>query len=520
MEETMTIAPKVTNLTNGVDLYTGPGEGKRNEIFAWAGNDVVIGDNENDSDFVSISGGGPNLGAGLNYELLGYNSSNTSPTYNQKHYDQWGQIGYRFANLGRTSERILFDEHIWGMTGNDTIQGRKGDDWLEGGSGNDSIDGGDDHDALFGDDGADVLITGSGYDYVEGGTGDDTVTNNSAGPGDSMDGGEGTDTLFLTPAVDLQQINYFQFDLASGTSNTTLKAVNFEKLNFSAYGLGTNVVSGADLSDTITGGSKEDILGGFGGDDFIDGAGGADVLNGGAGDDNIRGGAGKDTIYDGDGKDTVYGGGDGDEIRTGRNKDVIFGEGGDDRITEHDADGMGDADYLDGGSGNDWIEGGTGNDVLYGGNTIDSLTSGYDTLLGGDDNDVLAGGEQVDYLDGGAGSDTYYFASHLDSIVFSGQYIAPDLIVSFDDGAGQEDVLDFSSVDANLLVAGNQAFFLDNKNGVVEIGELFFSTFMDVNNAGKTVSLVSADIDGDGKADFGVRFIDVITTLDASDFIL
>jgi Ca2+-binding RTX toxin-like protein len=92
------------------------------------------------------------------------------------------------------------------------------------------------------------------------------------------------------------------------------------------------------------------------------------------------------------------------------------------------------ADTILGFGGNDFLEGRGGNDIIDGG-------SGNDRIIGG-------GG--ADRLTGGLGSDTFVYTSLSDlSKVYGAELIT--------DWSGQ-DYIDLSAIDANAMIAGNQAF--------------------------------------------------------------
>jgi Ca2+-binding RTX toxin-like protein len=61
-------------------------------------------------------------------------------------------------------------------SGNDTLIGGAGDDWLFGGDGNDSLDGGSGDDFIQGREGNDILIGGEGNDFLSSGGGKDVLT--------------------------------------------------------------------------------------------------------------------------------------------------------------------------------------------------------------------------------------------------------------------------------------------------------------------------------------------------------
>jgi hypothetical protein len=149
------------------------------------------------------------------------------------------------------------------------------------------------------------------------------------------------------------------------------------------------------------------------------------------------------------------------------------------------------ADILVGGQKNDSLLGGGGNDQLYG--------------LGG--NDWLLGGAGADTLRGGTGKDLFVYQSVSDSTA-----AATDHILDFED---LSDHIDFSAIDANSNLAGDQAFTF--------IGSSAFS-----NTAGELRAYLSGgswfvegDVDGDGTADLVVH-VDVFNghIMGASDFVL
>ena len=150
-----------------------------------------------------------------------------------------------------------------------------------------------------------------------------------------------------------------------------------------------------------------------------------------------------DRIVTNDGRDRIYGRGGNDEIYGFEGEDLIFGDAGDDRLY-----GQGRDDYLLGDSGNDILylgsghdlgSGGTGNDTIYGG-------TGYDDFNGNEGDDVLIGGWGRDYTRGGAGSDRFVYLELRDT---------NDILEDFVFGV---DSLDFSALDANAALAGDQAF--------------------------------------------------------------
>ncbi|HEX8667190.1 MAG TPA: VCBS domain-containing protein [Allosphingosinicella sp.] len=170
-----------------------------------------------------------------------------------------------------------------------------------------------------------------------------------------------------------------------------------------------------------------------------------EVVQGGWGyaDQVVFGTEGADRIVTNDGKDRIYGKGGNDELYGYNGDDLIFGDAGDDQLF-----GQVGNDQLIGGIGNDVIyfgsgqdigSGSAGNDIMYGG-------SGADDFSGNEGDDVLIGGWGRDYTQGGAGADRFVYLDLRDT---------NDILEDFVFGV---DTLDFSALDANAAVAGDQAF--------------------------------------------------------------
>lgn len=150
--------------------------------------------------------------------------------------------------------------------------------------------------------------------------------------------------------------------------------------------------------------------------------------------------------------------------------------GGDDILS-----GMGGDDLLDGARGRDRLQGGAGKDHLAGG-------ADADLLFGGRGADVLVGGLGADTLSGGTGRDTFSYDFARESRPAERR----DVIADFESGL---DRLSLAGIDADTMERGDQAF--------AYIGRRAFSgTAGELRHRGP---LLSADVDGDGRADFEIR---------------
>jgi serralysin len=138
------------------------------------------------------------------------------------------------------------------------------------------------------------------------------------------------------------------------------------------------------------------------------------------------------------------------------------------------------ADAYYGGQGSDLIGGGQGSDWLYGG-------SGKDTLIGG---------TGQDFLYGGSGADTFVY----EKIGDAGGPTKHDVIRDFQAGSDH--------IDLHGFMAGGH--FIGAAEFVAEEGP----TLRYVKASG----LLSGDVDGDGVADFAIKFANH-AVLTESDFL-
>lgn len=115
------------------------------------------------------------------------------------------------------------------------------------------------------------------------------------------------------------------------------------------------------------------------------------------------------------------------------------------------------ADAINGLQGADNLRGGGGADQLYG-------AQHGDILRGQAGNDLLAGGRGADILIGGLGADTFLYGSAADSASPAIDVIrAGDGAAAFElAGRAGGDRIDLSTLDANVLRSGDQAFVFNS----------------------------------------------------------
>ena len=407
------------------------------------------------------------------------------------------------------------------------------------------------NDTLIGDDLANVLSGGNGNDMLTGGLGNDT-----------LDGGAGTDTADYSIAASAITVNLISNSVQNtggAGSDVLLGIENVIGSNFN------DILTGNDLANALTGGTGNDILSGGLGNDMLYGGDGSDIasyasatagvkvslaiagaqstlsagtdtltgiehLTGSAFDDSLTGDGGNNILTGNAGNDTLVGGLGDDTLNGGAGTDTASyasasaavtvslliaaaqntgGAGVDTLLSIENVTGTNYADtltgnaqnnLLSGGSGNDTLDGGSGNDTLDGGNSNDILkgSGGDDTLLGGAGVDSLTGGSGADTLTGGAGVDSFLYTALSES--------APGTSDRITDLASG-DKLDVSTIDANSVLGGNQAFHLAAAF-THSAGE--YTLHFD---AGTNTTTAAFDTNGDAVSNMTILFTGDVTAL-------
>ena len=426
----------LTGSTNNDQLY---GQDGNDTLNGAGGNDKLYGGNGEDT-----------LNGGMGVDELYGNDGIDTLNGDAGADTLYGNDGDDTLNGGSENDKLYGEagiDTLNGDKGNDELYGGAGQDTLNGGEGNDTLIGGDDDDEVNGDAGDDTFISGSGIDTYDGGSEKDTIDYSGYTAGlitaDLRAGSEG-----------------FGYVTKNGTAAYD-RVKNIENL------IGTDVVIGEGIGDTLIGNDSANELSGGKGDDKLIGGGGDDVLNGGEGTDTVDYSSQTDpitivwkdssvTVQDGsNGTDTLNDiekiiGSSGDDTidysELSSNIEVsledenafssienIIGTGGNDELT-----GDANANELKGGAGNDIFYAGTGSDTFNGGGGTDTLnftdatsavtavlsssnSDGYardgsddaddtiidiENLVGSIYGDTLTGNDDGNHLEGGQGDDT------------------------------------------------------------------------------------------------------------------
>lgn len=380
-----------------------------------------------------------------------------------------------------------------------------------------------------------VLSGGAGDDRLTGGPLDDVLV---AGEGaDRLTGGSGRDIFVIEPASGRDTIE----DYETGRDVVDLSLIPMlysrDQLEISSTSYGARIVArGQEIIVRSADGAPldpDDVALDFGPAHFllqatedgylvVTGSNANDKLSGGSDDDSLRGLGGDDMLYAGEGRD-IYDGGDG--------FDTVSFENAQGRVLvdqQLDVSTAGYARFFQwgdvagatyenveafiGGRFSDNLRGDAGQDSLHGSGGWDRLygRAGDDTLNGGTGGDAIYGNRGADVMTGGPDAgrpDRYIYFGTDDTGVGAGQR---DIITDFVSG---EDRIEISRIDADVTTGRNQAFdFIGAARLSGTAGELGYRM-----EGGTTI--VQADFDGDGQADFEIELTGNIT-LSEDDFLL
>lgn len=331
--------------------------------------------------------------------------------------------------------------------------------------------GGNGNDTLFGNEFNNVLIGGLGADIMYGGLGDDIYYIDRLNDVVVEYVGEGYDTIYASIANFVLPANVELLVLLDGVETVVDDG-----------GDGDNTIVGNDVANTLYGGDGDDILLGMGGNDTLYGGNGNDILDGGTGADRMTGGAGNDTYYVDNTRDVIV------EL-SGGGTDLVLSS-----LSSYTL-----GNYVENLTLTGAASSGTGNSL----NNVLTGNANANKLIGGSGNDTLIGLGGKDTLTGGTGADYFVFLA----LSGSAAGTTRDVITDFSGANG--DRIDLTAIDANTLLAGDQAFnFIGSSAFSKQAGQLRFAS-----------SILYGDVNGDAIADFSIQLTGV-KSLSASYLLL
>jgi Ca2+-binding RTX toxin-like protein len=341
---------------------------------------------------------------------------------------------------------------------------------------------------------------------------------------DIMNGGTGFDIADYSLATGLVSVN---LTTQTGANNFAQgdQYISIEGVLGSAY---NDMLRGDGANNSLWGNDGNDSLFGEGGDDELDGGAGANNVDGGSGNDRIFGHANDTSLIGGSGTDTLViasstaiggtiSGFEAIELSGGANLTLTGTQlaGGFASTTSlrgtgtltvnmdvagnfisklFNFTGSGVSLVVNGSAGADTFKLGDAGHTINAGDGTDQIKGGnaVDIINGGDGADKINGAGGADILTGGAGNDVFKYTKASDS----GLGTAADRITDFVIGS---DRLNFTGIDANAGLAGDQAFAFVG-TGAFSGGGVGSIRYQ---NSGADL-LVQVDVDGNGTADMEI----------------
>jgi Ca2+-binding RTX toxin-like protein len=386
-----------------------------NDLYGLDGNDVLKGGGGTDGldggygdDILKGGGGADFLAGGAGSDTADYSQS--APTNGwfgvwvdlQMNYGFYGEAGGDTFSSIENVTGSAYDDFIFGTDGANSLVGWDGNDQLTGNGGNDALNGGA---------GGDRLDGGSGIDIMTGGTGNDGYYVDDAADVLTEHVGEGRDSVQTSVSYALTagcEVEFFRITDPNGTAGINLSGNEFD-----------NIISGNAGSNTINGGGGVDNMSGGGGNDIyiVDNAG--DLVF-------EYGFAPQGTTFD--------------RVQTS----VSYTLWADSAIEVLETTNQAGTAVID-------LVGNQFNQTIVGNN-------GSNTIVGspaGDDvnGDGVEDYDGLDVMTGDGGGDVFVWTSTNETRL-GGQ--EADVVTDFNRAGG--DLLAFNLIDANVAVAGDQAF--------------------------------------------------------------
>ena len=456
-----------------------PGTEYADTLYGTGGADTINGLGGDDT--LKGFGGADILDGGAGIDTVFYSDSRSGVTVNLA------------TGRGSFGDTLISIENVYASAHQDFLTGDGGSNELHGLQGDDVLEGAGGNDALYGEDGNDNLNGGGGADVLNGGAGEDVANYNSSAQG-----------VFVSLITGTAAFGDAEGDTLS----------SIEDVIGSDH---TDNLWGDDGINDLNGMGGNDTLKGFGGNDFLEGGDGADQLFGMNGTDFLFGDGGADTLDGGPDSDLLKGGGGDDVLRGGIGNDAYIVDSAADLVVEARGEGADTVAtsvtyVLPAGSEVEFLEtvqfdATTALDLV--GNEFDNLitgNNGSNTVVGSPANDG-GGYDGLDTMTGLGGGDVFVWTSTAESGVAGNE---ADVITDFNRAEG--DLIAVNLIDADVTVAGNQAFTFTGTGPFTAPGQIsFFTTATD--------TFILFNTDGDANQEMTIRLAGV-HAVDASWFVL
>ena len=463
--------------------------------------------------------------------LTGSNTFTTTGAITAAVIDASGLTGSAFLTMGAAGASVT---SITGSLNGDTLIGDTSTS-ITGGDGNDTITGGALNDTLLGGVGDDSLTGAAGNDSIDGGAGDDDVViaaDADLASGDTLVGGEGTDTLYVNAvttdsAAVLTNVSGFEtlgFNDTGAAAGQTITMSNF--LNNSTFTTVELVDMDAEIVTIANAGTTlNSVTVANGTDASLTFSRLVDTSTSEALTVTIASGAGAETLTAliASDEETL------NFVATASTDDLTIGTLTSVDVTKVTVTGAGDfiltnpaivsATLLatvdaSASSGAVTISGtnsstaitataGTGVFTFTGGGAADTITGGIaaDVFVGGSGRDSITGGLAADYIDGGTGRDTIILtetSAAADEVELSLGATTYDLITGFSAGGGTTND-NLSALDATFAWFGDGV--ADN-DGVVALITAASISAAKTADDDATIYTISANVAGSTYADY------------------
>ena len=229
----------------GADLLQG-GDGI-DRLWGGSENDVVFGDAGDDTLTAEATVDGAD-------EYYGGDGIDTV-TYEDRTNAINVTIGNGLTDDGESGELDIIDFDVENVTtggGNDTLTGTVLNNVLTGGAGDDTISGGGGDDTLSGDDGIDTITGGVGNDILSGGAGADDLNGGSGT--DTVNGDEGDDLIHGSTGDDLLHGGGGNDKIYGNDGADIFWGEDGDDIFYTADGIGESVNCGNGTDTVFTGG--------------------------------------------------------------------------------------------------------------------------------------------------------------------------------------------------------------------------------------------------------------------------